>query len=217
MEIVKVANLLKVAIFSETCEPSESGSCKNQKRAFKRNFQLFTNTLTRVFLSNIKDQAVRFICWFPYFYKNTKKQSKPIKSPNVKSELAPKCTFCLISMKQRIIFLRSMGGPRGSNIDWRGQNWKKFGWNVLWLKWFQRNIEETDRDGSFRADSTEKLESGRKLKNPKEKTDDDWNQEDLPGKEIYWHGSTVSGSFSTKVVLLTSKVISNLTDAWRRR
>ena len=111
-------------------------------------------------------------------YPSISKQFKPIKSPNVKSELAPKCTFCLISMKQRIIFLRSMGGPRGSNIDWRGQNWKKFGWNVLWLKWFQRNIEETDRDGSFRADSTEKLESGRKLKNPKEKTDDDWNQEE---------------------------------------
>ena len=29
MEPVKVANLLKVAIFSETCEPSESGSCNN--------------------------------------------------------------------------------------------------------------------------------------------------------------------------------------------
>ena len=103
-----------------------------------------------------------------------------------------------------------MGGPRGSNIDWRGQNWKKFGWNVLWLKWFQRNIEETDRDGSFRADSTEKLESGRKLKNPKEKKR---MMIEINRKEIYWHGSTVSGSFSTKVVLLTSKVISNLTDA----
>ena len=48
---------------------------KTKKLAFKRNFQLFTNKLTRVFLFNTKDQAVRFICWFPYFCKHTKKQS----------------------------------------------------------------------------------------------------------------------------------------------
>ena len=38
-----------------------------------------------------------------------------------------------------IILFRSIV-ERAGNIDWRGQNWKKFGWNVLWLKRLQRNI-----------------------------------------------------------------------------
>ena len=106
---------------------------------------------------------------------------------------------------------------------WSGVSKKYLSRNVLWLKWFQRNIEETDRDGSFQPDWTGNLAEA---ENWKKKTSAALKISKIhlmiialqQKKYIDWvPPQQWLRVFSVKVVLLTSKVISNLTDAWRRR